>query len=117
MGRLSGVYIAPFGSVAEEWYVAQRRVGFPVPFTRVPWKILDEPCFKNPVQGGVFTWCRRVPSNFEGCARFLLGEYSNCAVVRRGDREGLLSRGLNAAIERDLFELDHVGLVSSVLEH
>ncbi len=117
MGRLSGVYIAPFGGVAEEWCVVQRRVGSPVPFAGVPWEILDESCLKNPVQGGLFTWSRWVPGNFEGCAKFLLGEYSNRAVVRRGDREGLLSRNLNATIERDPFELDHTGFVSSVLEH
>jgi hypothetical protein len=46
-----------------------------------------------------------------------LGEYSDHAVVCRGDREGLLGRSLNATVERDLFELDHAGLVSGVLEH
>jgi hypothetical protein len=77
VGCLSRVYIAPFGDVAEEWCVAQRWVGSPVPLARVPWEILDEPCFKIPVQGGLFTWCRRVPCNFEGYTRFILGEYSN----------------------------------------
>ncbi len=47
VGRLSGVYVAPFGGVAEEWCIAQRWAGSPVPPTRVPWEILDEPCFKN----------------------------------------------------------------------
>jgi len=50
--RLSCVYIAPFGGVAKEWCVAQRWVGSPVPLARVPWEILDEPCFKNPVRAG-----------------------------------------------------------------
>jgi len=117
MGRLSGVYIAPFGGVAKEWCVAQRWVGSPVPFSRVPWEILDEPCFENPVQGGLFTWCRWVLDNFEGCPGFLLGEYSNRVVVRRRDREGLLSRSLNATVGRDIFEFDHAGLVSGVFEH
>ncbi len=52
MGRLSSVYISPFGGVTKEWCVTQRRVGSPMPLARVPWEILDEPCFKNPVLGG-----------------------------------------------------------------
>ncbi len=88
-----------------------------MPLTRVPWEILDEPCFKNLVQGGLFTWCQRVPGNFEGCTKFLLGEYYNRAVVCCGDHESLLSRSLNATVDRDFFELYHAGLVSGVLEH
>jgi len=88
-----------------------------VPLAGVPWEILDEPCFKNLIQWGFFTWSRWVPGNFEGCARFLLAEYSNHAVVPRGDRDGLLGRGLDATVERGLFELDHAGLVSGVFEH
>jgi hypothetical protein len=38
-------------------------------------------------------------------------------VVRHRDREGLLSRSLNATVGRDIFEFDHAGLVSDVFEH
>ncbi len=117
MGRLSDVNIALFGGVAKEWGVAQRRVRLPVPFFGVLWEILDESRLKNPVKGGLFAWSRRVPGNFVGCARFLLGEYSNRAVVRHGDHECLLSRSLDVTVERDLFELDHAGLVSGVFKH
>ncbi len=48
------VNIAPFGGVAKEWGVAQRRVRLPMPLFGVPWEILDESRFKNPVKGGVF---------------------------------------------------------------
>ncbi len=88
-----------------------------MPLAWLPWEILDEPRFKNPVQWGLFTWSQRVPGDFEGCVRFLLGEYSNRAVVPRGDREGLLGHGLDATIERGLFELDRTGLISGVFEH
>jgi len=64
----------------------------PVPLSWVPWEVLNEACFKYPIQGGLLARRRRVPGDLEGCARFLLGEDSDWAVVNRGDREGLKSR-------------------------
>ncbi len=45
-GCFSGIFVSPFGGVAEEGCIHQRWVGLPVPFAWVPWEVLDEPYFK-----------------------------------------------------------------------
>ncbi len=49
VGCLSGVDVASFSRVAKEWHVSQRWVGSPMPLARIPWEILDESHFVNPV--------------------------------------------------------------------
>jgi hypothetical protein len=97
-GRFSGVDVTPFGDISKERCVTQRRVRAPMPLARVPWEILNESCFKDPIQEGFFPWCRRIPGNLEGCARFLLLKNSHHAVVCRGDRVDLLRGGLDAIV-------------------
>jgi len=53
----SGVFVAPFSGVAKERGIPKWWGGLPVPLPWVPWEILDEPCFKDPVERGLFTWC------------------------------------------------------------
>ncbi len=88
-----------------------------MPLPWVPWEILDEPCFKDPVERGLLTWCRQIPGNFESCPRSFLGEDSDRAVVRHGESKNLVSCGLDAAIGRDFLEFYHVGFASGGFKH
>ncbi len=88
-----------------------------MPLPWVPWEILDEPCFKDPVERGFLTYCQWIPGNFENCHGFFLGKDSDWVVVRRGEREHLMGRGLDAAIGHDFLEFYHVGFISGGFKH
>ncbi len=114
--RFPGVFVTPFSDVAKERGVPKWWGGLPVPVPWVPWEILDEPCFKHPVERGLLTWCRRILGNFESCPKSFLGEDSDWVVVCHGESKNLVSRGLDAAIGRDFLEFYHVGFASGRFE-
>ncbi len=107
--RFPGVLVAPFGSVAKKRGVPEWWGGLPMPLPWVPWEVLDEPYFKDPKERGFLTWCRRVPGYFIGCSGSFLRENSYRAVVRRGERNDLVGRGLDAAVGHDTLVFYHFG--------
>ncbi len=113
----SGVVVAPFGDVAKEWGIPKGWRGLPVPLPWVPWEILDEPSFEDPVERGLLAWSLQIPGHFEGRPRSFLGKDSDRAEVCRGDGENLVSRGLDVTIGRDFLEFYHVGLTWCGFEH
>jgi len=60
-----GVFVTPFSDVAKKRGVPEWWGGLLVPLPWVPWEILDEPCFKDPVEKGLLTWCRRISGHLE----------------------------------------------------
>ncbi len=72
MSRLASVNITPLSGVAKERGVPKRQSGLPVPLPWVPWEILDESSFKDPVEWGLFVWGGRVPGYLESCSRSFL---------------------------------------------
>ncbi len=104
------VLVAPFGSVAEEGSVTKRVQSLPIPLPKVPRKVLDEFCFKDPIERGFLTRGRRLSGHFEGGPGSFLGKDSNRVVVVDGDDEGLVACGLDAAASRGLLEFNNRSL-------
>ncbi len=44
-----GISVSPLGCVAKEWCITEWWSGSPMPLPWVPWELLYEPCFKDPV--------------------------------------------------------------------
>jgi hypothetical protein len=115
--HFSNVFVSPFGSVAKERGIPKWWGGLLMPLPWVPWGILNEPCFKDPIERGLLTWCRQIPSNFKSCPGSFLRENSDRAVVCRGKRNDLVGRGLDATVGRDFLEFYRVGFALGGLEH
>ncbi len=67
-----GIIVASFGGVTKERSVPEGQGGLPVPLPWVPWEILDEPGFKDPMEGRFIAWSLQFLGHFEGRPRSLL---------------------------------------------
>ncbi len=88
-----------------------------MPLTRVPWKVLDESIFEDPMEVGLLAWGLQVPGHFEGRPMSFLREYFDRVEVRHGDGESLVRGGLDAPVGRDFPEFHHADFTWGGFEH
>ncbi len=72
MHGFADVGVSPFCRVPKKGGVAQGWAGLPVPFPRIPGKILDETNVVDPVKESLLSRCRGVPGDLESGPRVLL---------------------------------------------
>jgi hypothetical protein len=91
-----GVLVPPFGKVAKERGVSHVLLFLLMPIFGVPWEVRDEASFKNPVNGGLFTWGWQVFGRPERCPKPFLGEHFERRVSLQGDDDALSAGGLDS---------------------
>ncbi len=77
------ILVPSLGRVAKEGGVSHVVRFLPMPISGIPLKVRDEACFKDPVDGGFFTWSREVFGKFEHCPMVLLNKHSDRLVARQ----------------------------------
>ncbi len=94
------ILVPSLSRVAKEGGISHVVRFLPMLISEIPLKVKDEACFKDPVDGGFFTWSREVFGKPERCSMILLHKHSNRLVARQRYDDTLRAGWLNVTSER-----------------